>query len=94
MGIIYATIGFTIGLVLLLFPLPLAKFLRWRGGNNGHVASSGLMSWKKESGKLKIKAPISILDRFGEKKAIIIIRVVGIICIIASIFAFFSSQGM
>ena len=69
------------GLILILFPKAMSKAFRIGAG-------PGVFRTRVENKKVKVGLQPTMSKEFGEEKAIIIMRVIGVIFIISSIFAF------
>lgn len=83
MGIIIGTFGLIIGLLFILFPKIAMNIFRLKG-----------KGFHKESGKTKFEIARPPLYKLtGEKNSIMIYRIVGIILVIISIFAYLSSNS-
>ncbi len=83
MGIIVGTFGLIIGLLALVFPKLFMYIFRGRG-----------KGFHKENGKVKFEvARPPFYKLFDEKKAIMWTRIVGIIFLIISVFAYLSPNA-
>lgn len=88
MGIVTGTFGLIVGLLLTFFPGPLSKFLV--------VGQYSIFGPVKEKGEIKIKSKRKIPtigELIGEKKSKIVLRSLGIICLVLSIFAYISPNA-
>ncbi|MFA6022466.1 MAG: hypothetical protein WC781_00075 [Candidatus Pacearchaeota archaeon] len=84
MGIITGTFGLIIGLLLILLPKPMSKFF---------VSARTGMSVRKKEGKLKAGLTNSLANSMGEKRAVILMRLIGVLLLILSIFAYMSPNA-
>lgn len=83
MGFIIGTFGLIIGLLALIFPKLFMNIFRGRG-----------KGFHKENGKTKFEiARPPFYELVNEKKAVMWTRIVGIILLVVSIFAYMSSSA-
>jgi len=82
MGVYFGTFVLLISLVFLIFPKAMSKIM---------VSSRGVRV-RKEKGKIKAGMPKTAVQMAGEKGSKIIIRVIGTILLIISIFAYLTTE--
>ena len=84
MGYIIGSVGLVLGLLFLIFPKFMMNIFRFRG-----------QGFHKKKGKTKYELFQKPADKvIGEKKAIWLYRIFGIICLILSVFAFLSDSAL
>ena len=79
MGLILGSFALLISLIFLLFPKILSKIF--------HVGKTGL-SFSKKEGKWSVGLAPSLSESVGEDKSILIMRSIGIVLLILTVFAF------
>ena len=80
MGVIIGAFGLIFGLILILFPKAMSKIFRWGYAQPFEIRRGG-------DKKIKVGLTPTMEEKFGNK-AIMIMRVIGIVVIMFSIFAF------
>lgn len=86
MGLITGSFALIFGLILLIFPREMSRFLRL-GPSTGIVI-------RKESNEWKVGMAKSVEHALGEKNAVSFLRILGAISIFLSVFAFLSSEAL
>lgn len=83
MGIIIGSFALILGLLFIIIPKGMMNIFRLRG--------KGIY---KKRGKIKFEiAKPPLYELMGEKKAVMFVRIIGVIFLIVSIFAFLSSSA-